>query len=349
MKLRARLARGERRGDARGIPRASSLAPLTIPDYELGVSRDSAMRLSVIANARDLIVGIASQLKVERLRGEQVLPDPGMLLTQPDPDEAWTETLGSVIDDCIFYGKSELLVIARDSDGYPSRARRLPPGAAYVELDPDYSKLSRVKKITIGSSTVAKEDLIRIGGPHDGILRERSAVILQALELQDSADRFATIPLPAGVLTNTGQEIGPDDAERIVAAFDAARTSGATAFLQSMTFERSQLDAADLQLVEAIAAMDTRLARIMNVPVASVAASPSGNAAAMLYQNLTMNLAALVFQAVSPYLVTVEEALTNQATPRGQSVRFATDEWLRFANVISPAAAPATVSPGGNP
>ena len=177
-------------------------------------------------------------------------------------------------------------------------------------------------------------------------------IILAGLTLLAAADRFANVPLPAGVLTNTGQEIGPDDAAAIVQDFDAARETGSTAFLQSMTYERTQLNAADLQLVESVAAMDTRLARLMNVPVSMVAASPTGSAHAQLYANVPQNLTQAVQQAVAPYLVCIEDAITFQATPRGQNVVFDTGDWLRFSMVSMPVSQPAgtaPLSPEGEP
>jgi hypothetical protein len=322
------------------------------------VSREQAMSLSVVANSRHLIVGISSQLSIDRLRGsgaDSEKLDPGPLLTQPDPDETWGTTIGLTVDDLIFYGGSDWLVLRRDSEGYPTRARRLPPGSVAIRWNVDYSKYSRIVEISVSGTAIPPSDLIRIQFPSNGVLRDGAAIILSAIQLQASADRFANVPLPAGVLTNTGQEIGTKDAKDIVDAFDAARETGATAFLQSMTFERTALNAADLQLVESMASMDTRLSRLMNVPVSMVGASPSGNARAQLYSNVGQSLTQLVQQAVAPYLVCVEDALTTFATPRGQRVAFNTADWLRFATIavpISQAAgtdAPPLPSPEGIP
>lgn len=314
-------------------PRANgSLAPITFPSGPYGISRESAVQLSVLANGSTLIKSIAAQLSIDRMRGDTEL-DPGTLLTQPDPDTTWPAQIGWTVDDLIFYGQSAWYVLRRDTEGQPSRARRLPPGSWSIRWSSDYGRLSRIESISVGGGEVAPDDVIRIATPGNGILYDGAAIILAALELQRSADRFTNIPLPGGVLTNTGQEIGPTDAAAIVTEFDAARESGATAFLQSMTYERTQLNAADLQLVESMAAMDTRLARLINVPVSMVAASPTGSAHAQLYSNVPQNLTQLVQQAVAPYLVCIEDAITYQATPRGQNVVFNTSDWLRFAQV----------------
>lgn len=334
-----------RRTPASPSPRAAGgLAPITFPGMPLGISRQAAISLSVVANATTLIKSIASQLSINRWRGDVEL-DPGTLLTQPDPDTTWPVQIGWTVDDLIMYGASDWLVLRRDTEGMPTRARRLPPGSVSVRWDTDYSRLSRIQEISVGGSPVPVDDVIRIEAAHNGILIDGAPIILASLTLLAAADRFANVPLPAGVLTNTGQEIGPDDAAQIVQDFDLARESGSTAFLQSMTYERTQLNAADLQLVESIAAMDTRLARLLNIPVSMVAASPTGSAHAQLYANVPQNLTQAVQQAVAPYLVCIEDAITFQATPRGQNVTFDTGDWLRFSMVSMPLTQPAGAPP----
>jgi hypothetical protein len=336
---------GRRPADPAPSPRANgALAPITWPQGPLGISRQSAVALSVVANASTLIKSIAAQLSIGRFRGDTEL-DPGTLLTQPDPDTTWPVQIAETVDDLIFYGAAAWLVLRRDVEGLPTRARRLPPGSVAIRWSTDYGRLSRIDYVSIGGVEVPPDDVIRFGAAHNGILIDGAPIILAALQLQTSADRFANVPLPAGVLTNTGQEIGEDDAAAIVTAFDTARESGATAFLQSMTYERTQLNAADLQLVESVAAMDTRLARLLNVPVSMVAASPTGSAHAQLYANVPQNLTQLVQQAVAPYLVCIEDAITFQATPRGQNVVFNTSDWLRFAQVSMPNTQPAGTPP----
>lgn len=303
-----------------------------LPSDPLAVSRQAAMSLSVVANARNVIVGIASQLSVDRRRGDTVL-DPGSILTQPDPDQTWPQTIGATIDDLIFYGAADWLVLRRDSEGYPSRARLMPYGYVSPRLDLDWSKYTRVVEYSIAGVPIPPRDVIHFAMPSSGVLRESAALLLDSLNLAAAATRYTTIPLPAGVLYNEGQEVGPADARTIVSEFDAARERGETAFLQSMRYERTAFNAADLQLTDALAVMDARLARAMNVPVASVGASPTGGAHAQVYANVVASLTQLVQQAVAPYLRVIEETFSAQVTPRGQAVRFNTEDWLRFAQV----------------
>ena len=348
MRLLGRSRDGER--GAQPSPRAS-LGAITFPttDGAFRVSRDAALSLSVVANSVELICGVASQLTVDRLRGDEAL-DPGTILTAPDPDLPWPTVIAEAIDDLVFYGECFWLVLRRDADGFPTRARRLPWASCTVDLNPDYAKFTRVRGYYVSGGEVPAADVIRFKARGRGILRDYAALLVEALNLAAAAARHATVPLPAGVLTNTGQEIGDDDARTIVANFDQARVDGTTAFLQSMTYERTALNAADLQLVEAAAAMDARLARILNVPVSTVAASPTGGAHAQLYANVVASFTQLIQQAIAPYLRVVEDTFSlQQVTPRGQRVAFDTGDWLRFAQVASPTPGlDVPVSPTGN-
>lgn len=342
----------ERKAARLPAPRTSTLEPITWPtDTGFGVDRSAALSLSVVSNARALIVGIASQLPVKRFRGDEEL-EPGTILTAPDLDEAAATTFGWLVDDLFHYGSAYQIVTARSgSDGFPTRARRLPPLSVRVNLDPDYTKASRVVDYQVGGSTVQARDVIRFQVPGLGLLRDSALILLAALELERAAARSSNIPIPAGVLTNdSGQEIGDVEAKKIVEQFDAARESGATAYLQGMVYERTQINSADLQLVEALAASDTRLARACNVPVACVAASPSGNASAQLYANVQAQLTILVQQAVAPFLIAIEQGMSSQAvTPQTQHVLFDTETWLRFAGSLAPAPpAGAAPTPGGS-
>ena len=59
-----------------------------------------------------------------------------------------------------------------------------------------------------------------------------------------------------------------------------------------------------------------------------IGASPSGNAAALLYSNLSQQLAILVSTAVAPHLSTIETALSD-VVPRGQAIAFDVQTFLR--------------------
>jgi len=213
----------------------------------------------------------------------------------------------------------------------------MPWGSVGVKLDQDWSKLSRIIEFQVGGVPVAPRDVLWFQMPGLGVLRESAGLLLDALNLHASASRTTSVPVPPGILYNEGAEIGDKELKQIGSDFDTARESGGTAVIQSMRYERVATSAADLQLVEALATVDARLARAMNVPVSVVGASPTGGAHAQLYANIVASFVQVVQQAIAPYLRTIEETFSMPGvTPRGQRVYFDTADWLRFAQVATP-------------
>jgi len=299
-------------------------------------SRDQAMSLPTAANCRNLICGTVAQLDVQRSRAGEVLPS-GALLTRPDPDATWPETIAETVDDLIWYGRAYWLVLAFDGQataqlprGYPVRARRLPPESVEPKLSDDYAAYSRIEHYTVGAEKVEPYYVLAFDAGHEGVLRYGSRALSAAYALEVAARRLADVELPAGVLENQGHEMSQVDAELLVAGFQEARRTSGVAFLQGVKYSRESLDPADLQLIDARALAATDICRLFNMPVQLAAASPSGNASAQLYANLTTTLAQLLTTAVGPYLRAIEAVLGSpQACPNGQTVAFNAGQWLR--------------------
>lgn len=297
-----------------------------------------ALTIPTAKTCRDLIVGAAVQMGVGRFRGGERI-ELGSLLSQPDPDTTWSATLAGTVDDLIFYGRAYWIVLAYDGQGteqnprgFPVRARWIPYSEVVIEVDDNGGAYSRLigYRITGIDGVVPPEQVIRFDSSLPGVLAFGARAISSANAIEAAARRFADVQLPAGVLQNEGTELGPDEAADVVTAFENARASNAIAFLQSITYERTDISADDLQLIEARALADTEIARLFNTPVAMVSASPTGNSASLLYQNLSSQLAIFVSNAVAPHLTTVEQTLSlPSVTPRGQSVAFDVQAFLR--------------------
>ena len=307
-------------------------------DWPLGTSRDAALTIPTVFACRNLVVGAAGQMGVYCYRGTERL-DPGPLLAQPDPDTIWPATLGGTIDDLLFYGRAYWYVLAFDGaaseqnpEGFPIRARWIPYGDVTPLVSQETGAYSRLEGYRISgvSETADPRHVIRFDSPLPSILAVGARTITAALAIEDAARRFAGVELPAGVLQNEGTELGPDEAASVVAEFQTARQQNAIAFLQGVTYERTDVSADDLQLVEARSLAATECARLFNVPVAMVSASPSGNASALLYSNLASQLAVFVSTAVAPHLRTIESTLSlPSVTPRGQRIAFDIQTYLR--------------------
>lgn len=315
----------------------STLATVDSWPY-LGTPRASALSIPAVSSCRDLIVGAAVQMSVYRFRGLERIPN-GKLLTQPDPDTIWSATLAGTIEDLIYDGRGYWLVLARDGvsternpDGLPVRARWIPTSSIVPELSSNMGAYSRLDGYRIAGidELVDPEDVIRFDSPLPGRLAYGSDAIANALALEAKALRLSNVDLPAGTLTNTGAEVDETEADHQVERFETQRANRTVAFLQNLEYERTELTAEDLQLIEARGNAATEMARLHNVPVALVAASPSGGASAMLYANLGSMLALLVSNAVEPYLVAIEQTLSrDDVSAQGQGVAFDRMTFLR--------------------
>ena len=293
-----------------------------------GVSRESAMSIPSVAACRDLIVGTVVQLGLFRFRADERL-DPGYLLSKPDPSTTFPATMGGTIDDLLFHGRAYWRVLERDGEGFPSRARWTPLADVTPktrEHGGTYAVLTGYEIAGVGELPV--DDVIRFDSPIPGVLDFGGRTLTAALELEAAARRLAAVELPAGVLENQGAEISPEDARAVVADFQASRRESGIAFVQGVKYSHESLSPADLQLIEARANVATDVARLFNMPVAMIGASPSGNASSMLYSNLSQTLAFMVSTAVTPHLRTVETTLTD-VIPRGQTTAFDVQTFLR--------------------
>lgn len=294
-----------------------------------GVSRETALSIPSVLACRNLIVGTVVQLGLYRYRGGERL-EPDYLLSKPDPSLTLPATLGGTVDDLVFHGRAYWRILERDSEGYPRRARWTPVADVTPEARSSggsYSTLSGYRIAGV-DGVVAPAEVIRFDSPIPGVLDLGGRTLAAALELEAAARRLAGVELPAGVLKNEGSELNPEEAAALVASFQASRRESGIAFLQGLSYSRENISAADLQLIEARANVATDVARLFNVPVAMIGASPSGNASALLYSNLSQQLAILVSSAVAPHLRTIESTLSD-AYPRGTSVAFDVQTFLR--------------------
>lgn len=317
------------------------LAEVTAADWISGSSsKASALSIPTVSSCRDLIVGAAVQMGVFRFRGTERIAS-GTLLTQPDPETVWSATLAGTIEDLIYHGRGYWLVLATDGiatqrnpEGLPVRARWIPFEDVEEVLEPRSSASSYVR--LLGYRIAGVDDLvdprfvIRFDSPLAGVLERGAEAIATALALEAAAERMADVTIPAGTLTNEGEPLDETEAEALVARFEEQRATHGVAFLQDVTYARESLSAEDLQLVAARANSATEMARLHNMPVTMVSASPSGGGSAMLYANLGSQLTLMVSSAVSPYLVAVEQTLSrDDVTTGGTRVAFDVPGFLR--------------------
>ena len=266
--------------------------------------------------------------------GEPAKLDPGWCV-DPDPAATISSSLfwAWVIDDLFFTGKSTLVVLARDSSGFPVAFRRVLPGQLqYMPEVLAWGTFTGLPPVFYMNQEIPPEDVVAIEGPHEGVCNYGAAVIQAALDLETGSANAAAEPLPNIDLHQTGGEpLSKDAATELVASWKAARALGATAYTpQNLEARTLGWSAMDQQMVEARQYMATQLARMAGVNPVLVSAA-MGSSSSYVYTNQADYRQAFLDDVLDTYLQAIEGRLSaNDVSPRGQYFEFDRDEFTRL-------------------
>jgi portal protein len=304
-------------------------------------SRADAMAVPTLAFIRHQLAGGLSSMPLERYRrtygpaGEPVTERlaPGWTL-DPDPAPAISPSVfwSWVIDDLFFAGTSTLIVLARDSAGFPVAFRRVLPGQLTYDPDTLAHGMGPSSEVYYLGVRVPGEDVIAISGPHEGICNYGGRIIRAALALEENAATSAGEPLPNIDLHQTaGEPLSKEAAKSLVAEWRTARERGATAYTpQNLEARPLGFSATDQQLVEGRQYMATQLARLAGVSPVLVSAA-MGAASSYVYSNAADYRATFLNDVLDGYLRAIEGRLSaGDVTPRGQYVEFDRDTFTRL-------------------
>lgn len=325
------------------------LAPFTVPDEMAGFSRDFAMSLPTIARAQALIVSAVSALPLRLWSiDESVVPivetqvPPYSWMARPDPDRTRQWMLAWTVDDLFFYERAHWLITRRYATSYPSAFRRICPGMLEVADDGTVWITDRPERFQVDPS-----DVVEFLSPLPGLLSTGWRTVSIALQLDAAADRFAGTEVPAGILEEqeSSEDMSSDELTELADRFSRARLSNVTAATNKhVRYREVPYDASKMQLVEGRTYQALELARLGNIPPYLVGA-PAGTG--MTYQNGQQARQDLIDFGALPYIICIEETLSGpNVTPRGLTVRFDQDAWLRtqIATDTAPTPTPAPTS-----
>jgi hypothetical protein len=310
---------------------SSNLEPMVWMDLvgnleSVPVSRAAAMAVPAIARARGMVCNTLGRLDlfpVDRRTGDE-LPldsDTARFLECPDPEQPRFITITWTVDDLVFVGVSWWLVLARYATGKPRAARRILPG--FVELPKRSGDWPKVY-----GKPVDPRDLIRIDGPHEGILNYASTTVRAASALEASAARFAKNPVPAVELHQTDDfPMTPADKLELVDAWAKARAgaNGGVAYTSHNIEAKIHGAPAEHLLTSGRNAAAIDAARVVGTPADSVDASVEH--ASMTYQTSEGRNRVLIDYGLAAYAEAITARLgMDDVTPRGQVPRFRFDQ-----------------------
>lgn len=304
------------------------------------VSRDQAMAVPTLAYIRHQLAGGVASMPLQRFRQTPTLDqppveiDPGWCL-DPDPAPSLPRSVfwAWMIDDLFFGGHCTLVVLARDSAGFPVAFRRVLPGQ--VTYDPQTLAWGTFWPTTVFymGSEIPMTDLVVVSGPNEGICNYGAAAILAALDLEAHAGISAAEPMPNIDLHQTaGEPMAQGDVDALISQWQAARAQGATAYTPQNLEARAigGWSNADMEMVAGRQYQATQLARLAGVNPVLVSAA-TGSSSSYVYTNQADYRQAFLDDVLDTYLQAIEGRLSaGDVTPRGQYVQFDRDAFTRM-------------------
>ena len=318
--------------------KAAAKAGVQIPYYQdswsplamIRVSRSDAMQVPAVARARNIICGTIGTLGLNAYNDITYAKVEGRsLLKQPDPALPLAVTMTWIIEDLLFQGQAFMVVLAvSPEDGRPTQARRVDPMRVTFTTDTQTDEIINgfyldgyLTPVTgVGS-------LIMFSGIDEGILNRGGRTITTALELEKAVSRMAAEPNPTMVIKNTGVDLPPEQVSSLLSSWAAARQKRSTAYLSGpLDVTTFGYDAQQMELSQSRLNTAAEIARMCNIPAWYL----NAESASATYSSVTQERRSLIDFSLRPYMSCVEERLSmNDLTPRGQTVRFDLDDYLR--------------------
>ncbi len=316
------------------------------------ITRATAMAVPAIARARGVVCTTLGRLDLfaEDLSGTELAgSETARFLDCPDPEQNRFVMITWTVDDLVFHGVSWWLILARYAaenaftKGRPRAARRILPGGVTVD------KLGRVE---VYGKPASRSDLIRIDGPHEGILSHGAPSVRASAGLEASAARFAKNPVPAIELHQTDDyPFGPEEQDALVAKWAAARAgaNGGVAYTNRSIETKVHGLPAEHLLTKGrnTAAIDS--ARLVGTPADSIDASVEH--ASMTYQTSEGRNRVLIDYGLAAYGAAITFRLSMpDVSPRGVRVAFRYDQITAATDAAEGTPPPAAPSaPEGQP
>ena len=299
------------------------------------VSRDDALSVAAVERGRDEICSVAT-LPLVNYRGLDKLPNG--FLDQPDPDVPRVVMFAQTLEDLLCDGISWWQKTAVDYRGFPLAARRVtgvslqPPGDARTPAPLPGGHDPRGASVWVDGKEVPAHQMIRFDSPGRPLLTTGARTIRRALLLDALAAMYADNPRPLESFTDTDNaSVIPyedHEVEAFLATYRTARKRGGAAWIpkQATRVDTSAPSPADLQLVELQRQASLEVALHMGLDPEDVGV----NTTSRTYFNATDRRTDKINRTLGPYMSAVTDRLSmGDITPRGQSVRWDTSEWLR--------------------
>lgn len=329
--------------DTPQVREAASLIQAVQASSAYKVSKSTALQVPAFVKALKTYTHLISSLPLREYARDDVIT-PRAFLRHPSKATTYVSLLSRTITDLLMYDVAYWRIVERAWDGFPSDVTHMPYDQLSLTPDPrdPMAELPYDGGVYWNGTRVPERDVIRFDG--DGLggwLVTGAAAINTAAALEAAALNAAQLPVPPIVLKNTGADLPASAVDALLDAWETARTTRSTAYLNA-TLETHNLGGwspADLQLTDARMASAVAVARMANLDPVWVGAGVPGSS--LTYGNRLDLMRQFLDLSASPIMHMISQRLTmDDVTPRGHVVKFETDALLKanvpeLANVIA--------------
>ena len=325
-------------------------------NYSVGADVERASTVPTLSRAVNLLVSIVGGLDLcthilqwdpVALEYDEIEVQGESWMTRPDPRNTRQFIMGSTVSDLFWHGRAFWHVTSRYSTGFPASFEWLPFANVTMldEVGPYWYGQSQ--SMTFNGMPLITADIVQFISPTPGVLFSGSRAIDIALNLDQSARRFARNDgVATGYLQQTGGEpMTGEELGALAAAWVANRadTNSVGALNEFVKYVPLDSDPSKLQITEGREYSALDLSRVANIPAYLLGISTGG----MTYQNAEQSVRDLYLFGARPIMQTIEQTLSlDTVIPRGRYVTFDTDDMFEQERLLEVPDQPMSPTPG---
>lgn len=285
------------------------------------VTRSVGMRLGALSKPRHLLVTTVSQLPVVAYRGEAKMEQQPLICRQPEVGRPRSTTILWAMDAMYWFGRVWYVAAARSSESEGNkitRVRWVPEWAAEVDADGNLVKAF--------GEQVQQRDVVRVDGPHEGILNFATDEIRDRLAINLAASNASANPVPSIDLHQTGGDpLKDDEIDSLTARWVAARAKqgGGVGFTNQSIEARVLGQPVEQLLIAAKTQSDLDLVRASGAPAWAADVAVEGSA--VTYSNSPSRARELLDGFAAGYMTAWADRFSmDDILPAGSWCKFST-------------------------
>lgn len=297
------------------------------------VSRATAMQVPAFVDALKTYSHTISAFGLREYRGDDPIAA-RPFLNCPCRFLPYAGVMQRTVADLLLFDRAYWRVTDRTWDGFPSSIEVMRVedvndlSAANVGIDSNTQPPS--DPFYYLGNVIPTRDVIKFyGDGNGGWLKNGATAINIAAALEAATLMYSESPIPTVVLKNNGADLPADQVDLLLEAWEEARASRSTAYLNSTIDTQTMgFSARDVQLVEGKQAQATAIARLANLDPVWVGAGVPGSS--LTYSNRTDLYRQLLDISLRPIMDLISGRLSMpDIVPRTHAVRFDTTAFLR--------------------